>query len=164
LWSLHCVFAVVNFTYLFTALYLGGFGVADNIIQHKRSSVAGKVPLPSDLEVGQLAVNLADGIIHSKDEDGNIIVAGQAVVPLLLSQKVFTETVLGTAKSTFDLSAKVEADGVSIENLTVTLNGIEQQNDEWAFTYDPTTKLLTFSWDIPIDWVVQVTITDIIGD
>ena len=40
----------------------------------KRSSVIGKVPLPGDLEFGELAINFADGKIYYKDT-GNTIKA-----------------------------------------------------------------------------------------
>lgn len=39
----------------------------------KRSSVAGKVPLTTDLQTGEIAVNLADRKIYSKDAAGNVI-------------------------------------------------------------------------------------------
>jgi hypothetical protein len=49
-----------------------------NIVRLKRSSVAGKQPNVADLEVGELAVNLADGILYSKNTAGNIVVVGSA--------------------------------------------------------------------------------------
>ena len=49
-----------------------------NIITIKRSSVAGKLPNVSDLQVGELALNLADGIIYSKNTTGNVIVVGSS--------------------------------------------------------------------------------------
>lgn len=42
----------------------------------KRSSVAGKVPLAADLQTGELAVNLADKKLYSKDASGNVISVG----------------------------------------------------------------------------------------
>lgn len=47
-----------------------------NTIIPKRSSVVGKVPLSTDLEVGELAVNLADGLIFSKNAAGTVISLG----------------------------------------------------------------------------------------
>lgn len=47
-----------------------------NIVQIKRSSVAGKQPNVSDLQVGELALNFADGLIYSKNTTGNIVVVG----------------------------------------------------------------------------------------
>jgi len=44
-----------------------------NQIQIKRSSVAGKVPVAGDLAVGELAVNLTDKKIFSKDASNTII-------------------------------------------------------------------------------------------
>lgn len=49
-----------------------------NIVTIKRSSVAGKTPNVSDLQVGELALNLADGIIYSKNTIGNVIVVGSS--------------------------------------------------------------------------------------
>lgn len=49
-----------------------------NIIQFKRSTVAGKTPNVSDLEIGEIALNLNDGIIYSKNTAGYIIVVGSA--------------------------------------------------------------------------------------
>ena len=47
-----------------------------NIFLPKKSSVAGKVPLASDLAVGELAINLTDKKIYSKDAGGNVISIG----------------------------------------------------------------------------------------
>lgn len=42
-------------------------------IIHKKSSVAGSVPSASDLQPGELAINLADRIIYSKDTNGIVL-------------------------------------------------------------------------------------------
>ena len=42
-------------------------------IIHKKSSVVGRVPLASDLEVGELALNLADKKIYTKQVGGDVI-------------------------------------------------------------------------------------------
>ena len=47
-----------------------------NKIIIKKSSVAGKVPLATDLEVGELAVNLADATLYSKNASGTVISVG----------------------------------------------------------------------------------------
>lgn len=47
-----------------------------NKIILKKSSVAAKVPLATDLDVGELAVNLADAKLYSKDAGGNVISVG----------------------------------------------------------------------------------------
>ncbi len=46
-------------------------------IVHKRSSVAGKEPLPADLTEGELAINMADGKAFVKKTDGNIVEIGK---------------------------------------------------------------------------------------
>lgn len=47
-----------------------------NTLIPKRSSVAGKVPLSTDLQVGEIAVNLADGLIYTKNAGGTVITLG----------------------------------------------------------------------------------------
>lgn len=47
-----------------------------NKIVLKKSSVAGKVPLSTDLEIGEIAVNLADAKLYSKDASGTVIAVG----------------------------------------------------------------------------------------
>jgi hypothetical protein len=42
-------------------------------IQFKRSSVPGKIPSANAISIGELALNLNDKIIYSKDTTGNII-------------------------------------------------------------------------------------------
>jgi hypothetical protein len=42
-------------------------------IKHKTSTVAGKKPLPADIERGELAINLADALLFTKDASDAII-------------------------------------------------------------------------------------------
>ena len=42
-------------------------------IKHKRSSVAGNAPSASDLDVGEIAINLADQKIYTKTAGGAVI-------------------------------------------------------------------------------------------
>lgn len=39
----------------------------------KKSSVAAKVPLSTDLSAGELAINLTDKVLYSKDASGNVL-------------------------------------------------------------------------------------------
>ncbi len=47
-----------------------------NKIILKKSSVVAKVPVPSDLEIGELAVNLADAKLYTKNSGGTVIQLG----------------------------------------------------------------------------------------
>ncbi len=47
-----------------------------NIVQLKRSSVAGRVPDAGNVEIGEPVVNLADRIIFTKNTTGSVIVIG----------------------------------------------------------------------------------------
>ena len=44
-----------------------------NIIKFKRSETAGLIPSADDLAVGEIAINLADQKIYSKDSSGTVI-------------------------------------------------------------------------------------------
>ena len=44
-----------------------------NIIQLKRSSVAGKIPAAANVSVGEPVVNLVDRVLYTKDGGGNVI-------------------------------------------------------------------------------------------
>lgn len=50
-----------------------------SIIRIKRSDTAAKVPLTSDLDVGEIAVNLTDKIIYTKDGGGTVVAIGRDV-------------------------------------------------------------------------------------
>ena len=47
-----------------------------NTLIAKKSSVAGKIPLAGDLQVGELAINLADQKLYSKNVSGNVVEIG----------------------------------------------------------------------------------------
>lgn len=46
------------------------------VVQLKRSETTGAIPAVGDIAVGELAVNLADGVLYSKKTDGSIIEVG----------------------------------------------------------------------------------------
>lgn len=46
----------------------------------KKSTVVGKVPLPADLEIGELAVNTADKKLYTKHNDNSVIQVGTLIV------------------------------------------------------------------------------------
>jgi len=46
------------------------------LLKLKRSAVPNKVPLPVDLELGEIALNYQDGIIYYKKPDGTIAALG----------------------------------------------------------------------------------------
>ena len=53
-----------------------------NVVRLKRTSVAGRIPATSDLETGELAVNIHDGKVFLKRDDGTpsiIEVGGSAL-------------------------------------------------------------------------------------
>ena len=50
-----------------------------NKIILKKTSTASKVPLSSDLEIGEIAVNLADQKLYSKNASGTVILVGSGI-------------------------------------------------------------------------------------
>jgi hypothetical protein len=66
------------------------------IIKTKRSSAVGSQPAPTALEVGELAVNLADRKLYTKNAGGAVILLGvgvqvykQAAAPTIASDGDF---------------------------------------------------------------------------
>ena len=51
-----------------------------SVIKLKRSSTGGAVPSASDLEVGEVAINLADRVIYSKQSGGAVVRIGEAAL------------------------------------------------------------------------------------
>ena len=58
-----------------------------NIIKLKRSSVSGKVPLTTDLDLGELGINTYDGKVFIKQDDGTekIVEVGTFIKTQLIS-------------------------------------------------------------------------------
>ena len=42
----------------------------------KKSTVVGKVPIPTDLDIGELAVNTADKKLYTKHSNGSVVLIG----------------------------------------------------------------------------------------
>ena len=45
----------------------------------KKSTVAGKVPVPADLDIGELAVNTADKKLYTKHNDNAVVQIGTTI-------------------------------------------------------------------------------------
>jgi len=55
-------------------------------IIHKKSSVAARIPVSADLEVGEIALNLADQKIYSKQTDGTVVEMSPSVDALAITE------------------------------------------------------------------------------
>jgi hypothetical protein len=49
------------------------------IIKPKRTETANAIPTSDDLEVGELAINIADRVIYTKNTNNDIVIIGQYV-------------------------------------------------------------------------------------
>lgn len=90
-----------------------------NTIIPKRSSVAAKVPLATDLQVGEIAVNLADGLIYSKNAAGEVINLGVKI------KTINGQSLLGTG----DLV--IEASGGTSVTVSETAPANAENGDLW---------------------------------
>ena len=50
--------------------------MAGTVVKIKQSTVAGKKPVSNDLQQGELALNVTDQILYSKDSNGDIFAIG----------------------------------------------------------------------------------------
>ena len=113
--------------------------MATNSFQIKRSSVPGKVPLETDLLIGELAVNLYDGIIFSKNTAGNVIVIGASTTSNITegTNLYFTDARVATAVSNQTLSNATFSSNVSanyfIGNGSL-LTGLAPASQDYVFT------------------------------
>ena len=63
-----------------------------NTIKLKRSSVAGKVPLISDLDYGEVSINYTDGTLYYKDSSGSINAIGSNIGNTVVSGNITANT------------------------------------------------------------------------
>jgi len=124
-------------------------------IIHKKSSVAEKVPLATDLEVGEIALNLADRKIYSKQTDGTVVVMSPQSVGDQTSLGAWTIGEAGSVEwalqeasgsilfmygpstaMSFDSDGQINISGDLYQGGTVSaspINSEPQENDEWSY-------------------------------
>lgn len=131
-----------------------------NKIVLKKSSVAGKVPLATDLEIGEIAVNLADAKLYSKNASGTVIPVGGS-----------DEAVIGPASATDNAIARYDGTtGKLIQNSAVTIddagNIINPDSVQFSGTTPATTPIGCLWFDATTDTLnlQQNAITQQIGE
>jgi hypothetical protein len=104
-----------------------------SLIKFKRSAVSGKIPLSSDLDTGELALNYADGALYYKKTDGTIgTISGGGGGGL---RTIYEETA-NTVKTTITI-----AGGYTPGYIDVWYNGIQLGSSDFTAT-DGTTVVL----------------------
>jgi hypothetical protein len=93
------------------------------VILHKRSSVPGQIPLPTELELGELALNVADGRVFIKDTNDSILdITGAVFVDVVppsepLDGQLWWDSTDGQLKIYYD-------DGVSAQFVDVSSSAL----------------------------------------
>jgi hypothetical protein len=117
-----------------------------NKIILKKTSTPAKVPLSTDLEVGEIAINLADQKLYSKNASGTVILVGN------------TGDVVGGSSSTDNALARYDGTtGKLIQNSTVivsdtgAITGAESISNidfaQFDTTVTPTEAVAKLQWD-----------------
>jgi hypothetical protein len=107
-----------------------------SLVKFKRSAVSGKIPLTTDLDFGEIAVNYADGILYYKKADGTIgtISGGSGSGGALRS--IYEETTT-TAKTVFT----IPNGGYTPGFIDVWYNGIQLGSSDFTATDGSTVVL-----------------------
>lgn len=100
-----------------------------NAVKLKRSAVSGKIPLASDLDLGELAINTYDGKVFLKKNDGtdSIVEVGTSPSSLNTSQITGVNRLILSATSAGAINLAAGSSGVNISNgtmLTAVTRGI----------------------------------------
>lgn len=114
-----------------------------NLIKLKRSAVPGKVPLPGDLDDGELALNTADAKLYLKKSDNTIAEISGGGGGFELYVEIFEDGTDYTAGSTTSLV--ITEPPLNEEQIQVSFNGVVQHHD----TYSISGSTITFSSPIP---------------
>lgn len=84
----------------------------------KRSSIAGKIPTADQLDPGELAINLADGLLTSKDTENNIIDLNSPDRPLGIENDGSMKGAIESSDSVKTALSKVENNIIDNELVT----------------------------------------------
>jgi hypothetical protein len=95
----------------------------------KRSAVPNKVPLPADLELGEIAINYQDGIIYYKKPDGSIAALGGSGGSGGSGGRTITEVTASTGQTAFTPTG-----GYAPGFIDVILNGSQLSNSDFTAT------------------------------
>jgi len=100
-------------------------------IIHKKSSTAGSIPAANTLEPGEIAVNLTDKKIYSKQTDGTVIELSPSGNSALIDNVEFTATANQTTFTT----------AYDVGGIQVFLNGVRLQDSDFTATNGSTIVL-----------------------
>jgi hypothetical protein len=101
-----------------------------NNIQHKRSSVAGKIPTSANLAVGEIAINFSDKLIYTKNTSGNVIVIAYG------SLESYTGNIIPSQNVTYSLgNATHRFSNLYLSGSTIDLSGGQIKYESGRFKF-----------------------------
>jgi hypothetical protein len=103
-----------------------------SLIKLKKSSVPGKLPVPGDLDFGELAINYADGQLYYKKSDGTVASIGGGGV---LGTRKITEETAANNQTIFTVPG-----GYSVGFVDVTINGSQLSSADYTATNGTTSS------------------------
>lgn len=112
------------------------------VLQHRRSSVSGSVPSTSAIEMGEIAINTADGYLFIKRFNGvseEVVQIGASGGGSSVADLTITvDTYVGNGTTTaYSLASQPAAD----QYITVIVNGVTQHISDYSFSG----RVLTFT-------------------
>jgi hypothetical protein len=76
--------------------------MANNVFQLKRSSVPSQAPLSTQLEIGELAVNLSDKILYTKDASNQVITLTSVPLDSVTNTSITYSASANSVKTAYD--------------------------------------------------------------
>jgi len=116
-------------------------------IQFKRSTTSEALPLPTDLQVGELALNLADGKIYTKDAASTIISVSGSGADVAYQDFVVGNAVGDNINPSFTIT-DTDLNAITNPNdLYVMFEGFPLTSDAYTFTRPVADWVITLSGD-----------------
>ena len=100
-------------------------------IQLKRSSVAGNLPTSSDLALGEIAINTADGAVYIKKGNNDIVAVADN--DILHIDTTNSRVQVGFSGTSIDNHARLQIKGFSGGHARITMQDVDGTNQKTFF-------------------------------
>jgi hypothetical protein len=126
-----------------------------NKVLLKKSSVLGKVPLATDLDYGELALNYADGLLYFKNSGNTVLSFSAGGVSLTATQTLTNKTLTSPTLNT----PNINGGNISVGNgtLIVPFSAAPSQTETASLVYDSGVGTLTIGTGVGRKTFVELT-------